>query len=272
MLPSCEPSSPQGVCSQEGRTQEDGEERHGQREGDRHKDEWRIEQTRRERPGRLEENEEVLVEYLDETECCHDTHECEQPAGRHRRRNGRRGGKPSAVGSGSSFPRRGASLGVGAAGLLPPGVTFAILVNLFLLGAALLAAWAWRTGRLAGRIERGSATGDRPSDPMEWRSEGSDLAREVQAVVESTDDVVTDRDRLARRLVPLSARLKGHARAAPDDVDGAAVERVFGLGEDCYEVAMEHSLTEATRTGTFFEDKLHRLATTAAEVETALAE
>lgn len=146
-----------------------------------------------------------------------------------------------------------------------PGVAFALAVDAVVLAVGAGIAAYWWVNRAAGRGE--SEDGDRVAT---WHAEAAALAAEVQRSVERTG-AVADHDEVQRWSLPLSARVKGHARAAPAGVDDRLVGAVHALGVDCYRVGMEHTTRDALQTGTFLEDELDDLAATAATVEAAAA-
>jgi len=155
-----------------------------------------------------------------------------------------------------------------------------LLVDLLVLGVAVLLAWGlwsgylhpWRSGadepggNEEGPVDEG---GRATSDHADWLGEARRLTREVQAVA-ATDGVVDDRERLASQLVPLAAELEGHARRAPPDVDAEVVDALFALGSACNDLGMGTSLSAEARTGEFLEDRLDRLAADAAALEDRL--
>ena len=155
-----------------------------------------------------------------------------------------------------------------------------LLVDLLLLGVAVLLAWGLWSGYLhpgrsgddgPGGSDNGPVDeeGRSPSDHAAWLGEARRLTREVQTVA-TTDGVVDDRDRLASQLVPLAAELEGHARRAPPAVDAELVDALFALGSACNELGMGTSFSAEARTGVFLEDRLDRLAADAAALEDRL--
>lgn len=139
------------------------------------------------------------------------------------------------------------------------GIAAVVTVNgLLLMGAGAVLVWAVAFGE-----------GDRTaSHPEAWEAEAESLAREVQAIAAA--DGAIDPDAVRSRLVPLSAKLRGHARSAPTAVDDGAIELAEELGRQCYTVGMGHSLERAARTGVFLPDRLDALEETAVRLETAV--
>lgn len=149
-------------------------------------------------------------------------------------------------------------------GMSSPGVAFAFALNGFILIALVLIYGYWRVTRSDGALES-------EGEPIEdWCEEATSLAREIQQTAEISEPLV-DHDRVQRRLLPLSGRLKGHARAAPIEVEVTLVNDLHELGINCYIVGMEHTTFEAARTGVFLEDKLNELKTSAEEFESAVS-
>lgn len=137
--------------------------------------------------------------------------------------------------------------------MVTPGVGFAVLINAIVLlgGLALVAVVALR------RRERAAA------DPVDdWYDEAATLVREVETTADR--DGVVAGDAVRRRVIPLSARLQGHARTAPGDVDDDLVRDVYGLGTACYRVGMEHTPRDVVVHGRFIGEELDRLADEAA--------
>lgn len=71
-----------------------------------------------------------------------------------------------------------------------------------------------------------------------WYDEAVALATEVRTTV-STSDGPTDHDRLTRRLLPLSARIRGHVRSAPSTADADVYRSLYDLGVACQRIAVE---------------------------------
>ena len=107
--------------------------------------------------------------------------------------------------------------------------------------------------------------GGSPDDDA-WREGASELAREVRRAV-STADREVDHDRLARRLLPLSGRIRGHVRAAPASVEEADHRQLFELGVACQRVALEHRPVGATPDGVFLAERVSTLREEAASLE-----
>lgn len=131
----------------------------------------------------------------------------------------------------------------------------------FLLNAALVLAAA----AVAAYLLR-SRDGDDPSDVEAWHEGARDLAGEVRRAASSVDRPA-DRDRISRRLLPLSGRIQGHVRAAPGSVEAAAYRGLFELGVACQRVALEHRPIGTSLDGVFLEDRLEALADEAAALE-----
>jgi hypothetical protein len=274
--------SPESLGVQDGGAEENEYERDRDGERDRDQEQRRVDDPGRERPCHLQEDHDLLVEDLREPQGQHDPAEDEEPAGRHRPFKGCREPKPSVAGG--RFGARTIGAGRSPVGAALPGVEIVLVASLFVFLIAVGLAWAVLTGRLAGgpgadtlgsRAEtagRSAASlGSGNSPATTWRMEAAELAQEVQEVADTGEAPVADRDRLARQLVPLSAKLKSHSRGAPPAVDGELVEGVYALGIDCYEVGMEHSRSAEARTGVILEERLAELRRNAAALETTLS-
>jgi len=142
-----------------------------------------------------------------------------------------------------------------------PGVAFAFVLNAVLVAAAALAGYWWLT---RSAEDTGSSTA-----PTDWYAEATALATEVRRLAER--DGIADHDRIQRRVLPLSGRIRKHARAAPVGVDEHHVQQLYDLGEACYVVGMEHTTLDGERTGVFLEDRLDDLGDRAAAFEGAVA-
>ena len=147
--------------------------------------------------------------------------------------------------------------------MLEPGAAFALVVNGVLVAAVVATALVWVAFRGTG------SQADETDAVETWCEEAMALTRDVREVAEHADGA--DADELRRQIVPLSARLQSHARAAPQGVDAGRMRELHALGTRCYAVGMEHTLTEAARTGEFLEHKLERIATSAAAFEAGVA-
>lgn len=139
-----------------------------------------------------------------------------------------------------------------------PGIQFAVLLNAVIFLVAILAYGYWRLSR---RKRSRSAGGSAP----EWYETTASLCREVRAI--AAEETQRSRDDLQRELLPLASRLKGHARAAPAEVNDELVRDLFDLATDCYALSMEHTRLDAARSGDFLEDEVEKLEAQAAAVE-----
>ncbi|MDY6765677.1 MAG: hypothetical protein SV377_08405 [Halobacteria archaeon] len=99
-----------------------------------------------------------------------------------------------------------------------------------------------------------------------WYEKAVSLAKEVQTVSENKEMPV-DRNRVQRRVLPLSNRLKGHARDAPRRADQTIVKRVHDVGVRCQRIGLGHPTQETVHTEVFIEEKLERLTEEAEELE-----
>lgn len=99
-----------------------------------------------------------------------------------------------------------------------------------------------------------------------WHDEAVALAREVRGTV-STFDRSTDPDRVSRRLLPLSARIRGHARSAPSAADADVYRRLFELGMACQHVALEGRPTDGPRGYGRLQDRLDTLQSDADDLQ-----
>lgn len=132
--------------------------------------------------------------------------------------------------------------------MAPPGVTFALALNVVLILATMVAVAYWRRRVVSGRA--GTAT-----DPAAaWYEEAASLAREAVAM-ESDLEAPVDRNRLRRRALPLSERIKSHARRAPERVEASLLREFHELGVECNALAVEEGFGEVTLSGVFVEDR-----------------
>lgn len=131
----------------------------------------------------------------------------------------------------------------------------------FLVDAALVLAAAGTAAYLLGSRSEGGS-----SDAEAWAEEARDLAREVQAVVSSVGRPA-DPDRVSRRLLPLSGRIRRHVRAAPAAVEEGTYRDLFDLGVACQRVALEHRPVGTSPDGVFLEERLESLGDAAAALE-----
>jgi len=111
----------------------------------------------------------------------------------------------------------------------------------------------------------GSRSGGPSSDVDAWREGARDLAREVREAVSSVERPA-DPDRVSRRLLPLSARIRGHVRAAPAAVEEGTYREFFELGVTCQRVALEHRPVGTSPDGVFLEERLESLGDAATDV------
>ena len=133
----------------------------------------------------------------------------------------------------------------------------------FLVNAALVLVAVGVAAHLLGAQSEGDS-----SDVVAWREGARDLAREVRETVSSVERPA-DPDRVSRRLLPLSARIHGHVRAAPAAVDAGTYRQLFELGETCKRVALEHRPAGTSPDGVFLEERLESLGDAAAALESA---
>ena len=98
----------------------------------------------------------------------------------------------------------------------------------------------------------------------EWYEEAVDLASEVGRTVSGLDRPA-EPDLVSRRLLPLSARIRGHVRSAPATVDDVLYRRFYELAVGCQRVALEHRPRDPCAPG--LEGRLQSLATEATRVE-----
>lgn len=114
-------------------------------------------------------------------------------------------------------------------------------------------------GRGRGETMESTATGGPLADPISesadavdkeesynqqnadetWYVEAVDLAGEVRKTA-SRFDRPADPDQVSRRLLPLSARIRGHVRSAPSTVETDVYRRLHELAVTCQRVAVEH--------------------------------
>ena len=122
----------------------------------------------------------------------------------------------------------------------------------------------WFGGALAALGDPAGADGET------WYEGTGALAAEVRRTAADLDGASYERVR--RRFVPLSSRLRRQARVAPADAEDALLVEVTALAIDCQALGMEHSRTEAVRTGIFLEDRLAAVEREAAALESAALE
>lgn len=116
----------------------------------------------------------------------------------------------------------------------------------------------------------GSRNEGSTSDVVAWSEGARDLAREVQEAV-SAFERPADPDRVSRRLLPLSARIQGHVRAAPAAVEEGTYRDLFQLGVTCQRVALEHRPVGTSPDGVFLEERLESLGDAAAALDSSAA-
>lgn len=135
-----------------------------------------------------------------------------------------------------------------------PGVVFALVLNgaVLLVAVVVLSYWYW---------SRDAVSAGRTWAVQEWYATTAALARELRE--ESDVEPGVNPEAARSRLLPLSYRLRGHVRRAPADVDEDVLRRAYTLAMDCYRFSVEHTLSEAARTGVFIEDKLNDVASSA---------
>ena len=107
-------------------------------------------------------------------------------------------------------------------------------------------------------VASGVARDAPPAGEGAWHDEAVALAQEVRRTVASVDGA-TDPDRVSKRLLPLSARIRGHARRAPSAADAAVHRRLFELGMACQRVAVEGRPTDGPRGYGGLQDRLDAL-------------
>lgn len=107
---------------------------------------------------------------------------------------------------------------------------------------------------------RGEPTGR----TSEWYRGAIELTQEV---TQTTQEIrrPADPDRVARQLLPLSARIRRHVREAPESVDDRIYRELFELAIRCQQVALEHEPVGAG--GPFLDDRLDSLAEEMRSVE-----
>ena len=74
---------------------------------------------------------------------------------------------------------------------------------------------------------------------------------------------------VGKQLVPLSSKLKRHAREAPSAVDRTVLQQVFDLAMDCQKLGFEHTRTTGIEQGVFVEDRLASVRERAVSLEAA---
>ena len=114
----------------------------------------------------------------------------------------------------------------------------------------------------------GVAPARRASEGGAWYDGAVNLASEVSRTVSELDRPA-EPDLVSRRLLPLSARIRGHVRSAPATVDEGLYRRFYGLAVGCQRVALEHRPRE--RGAPDLEDRLESLAAEATRVEERVA-
>lgn len=139
---------------------------------------------------------------------------------------------------------------------LPGGVWLVVAVDLVVLAAGLLVA--------ARLVRRDGAEGGVES----WYAEAASLAREVERTATEADPPA-DPDRVARRLLPLSGRIRRHVRTAPRGIDAAVNRELFELGVTCQRIATEHRRLDALQRGLLVEERLEALGEDAVAVAEA---
>ncbi len=143
--------------------------------------------------------------------------------------------------------------------MVAPGVTVALVINAIVLVGGGILLLVWRRSR---STDRDPASCDR------WYDEAVDILQEVTRVADGSDPG-DDREAICHRILPLSTRLKGHARAAPACVENGVPARLHELGTDCYRLGMEHSPV-GMQPEIVFEDELNRLGCRAADLKSTL--
>ena len=115
----------------------------------------------------------------------------------------------------------------------------------------------------AAAVLLGRRGGDAGAEVATWYERASELTRDVARVAETVERPA-EPDRAARRLLPLSGRLRRHVREAPRTVDPEVHQDLFRLATRCQQVAVEHRPVGA---GASLEERLERLAEDAVAVE-----
>lgn len=129
---------------------------------------------------------------------------------------------------------------------------------MILVGLAVFGYWV---------VARTGSEPEREADRIdEWYREAMTLSRDVQAVTQDWGRG-KDAERVQRRLMVVSERLRGHARTAPEGVNGRLVREVYDLGVGCYRIGMEHTTPGTARSGQFLEDELDDLEGRAKRLE-----
>lgn len=122
---------------------------------------------------------------------------------------------------------------------------------------------------LAYLYSRGSGRGDVGEERLEeWYEGAESLAREVART--ATAERPVDPDRITRQLLPLSSRIEGHARGAPEAVGAESIERLYHLASRCRRIGMGRFTRPKIQAETFLEDELDDLAASAREAEAGL--
>lgn len=117
----------------------------------------------------------------------------------------------------------------------------------------------------AAAVLLGRGRGGGAGRTAEWYEGAAALTRDVQRTVEEVGRPA-DPDRAARRLLPLSGRLRRHVREAPRGVDPGIHRDLFQLATRCQQAALEHRPV-GVGGGPFLEERLEALAEDAGAVE-----
>lgn len=116
----------------------------------------------------------------------------------------------------------------------------------------------------------GSRNDEASSDVDAWCEGARDLAHEVRETVSSVERPA-EPDQVSRRLLPLSARIQGHVRAAPAAVEQGTYRDLYELGVTCQRVALEHRPVGTSPDGVFLEARLEALDDAAAALASGVA-
>lgn len=144
----------------------------------------------------------------------------------------------------------------------PGGLPLVLAFDLVVLVVGAMVA----TRLLGGRSGAGSG-----GDPGGWYADAAALADEVQRATTATREPV-DPDAVARRLSPLSGRIRRHVRSAPRGVDAEVARQLFDLALVCQRIGAERGRGDALRDGVFLEARLADLGAEAAAIAEAATE
>lgn len=112
------------------------------------------------------------------------------------------------------------------------------------------------------RLDVGEGSSEPEGATGPWHDEAAELAREVRRTASALGRS-TDPDRVSRRLIPLSARIRGHVRSAPVAVNADVYRRLYELGVACQRVAVEGRPADGPRGYGRLQDRLEALCSEA---------